>query len=258
MGKGGPTTILESGWGTPSTSWHEIQPRLAKVTRVCVFDRAGYGFSDPGLLPRDSAAAVADLHNALKAAGLGGPYVLVGHSLAGFDARLYAYTFPDEVAGLLLLDPPTENIYRRDRKPDEDLAAIRACIVIAKSRPIEPQDHCGPAPGSGWSDVEIGWLTRLSFLETLLSEDESMVTVSADELASARHGLGDLPLIVLQADASPEDERSKELAGMARDSSRGVYRIVPASRHYIYRDKPDAVVAALGEILAAARIPRAP
>ena len=69
MGKGGPTTILESGWGTPSTSWHEIQPRLAKVTRVCVFDRAGYGFSDPGLLPRDSAAAVADLHNALKAAG---------------------------------------------------------------------------------------------------------------------------------------------------------------------------------------------
>jgi len=82
-----------------------------------------------------------------------------------------------------------------------------------------------------------------------------MVTVSADELASARHSLGDLPLIVLQAEASPHDERSKELAGMARDSSRGVYRIVAGSRHYIYRDKPDAVVGALMEIIADDRTP---
>ena len=256
MGQGAPTAILESGWGVPDTSWRDIQPELAKITRVCTFDRAGYGFSDPGPMPRDSAASVADLHNALKAAALAGPYVLVGHSLAGFDARLYAYSYPKEVAGLLLLDPPTENIYRRERQPDEDLASIRTCIKIAKVRPIAPGDHCAPPPGPGWSDEEIGWMTRLSFFQTLLSEDESMVGRSADELAAARHGLGDLPLILLQADASPHDERSKELDAMVRDSTRGAHRIVSGSRHFIYRDKPQAVIAAFGEIVAEARASR--
>src|ERR1700677_4013035 len=89
VGEGGPVAILESGWGTPTLGWRRIQGEFAKTTRVCVFDRPGYGFSDPGPLPRDSASGVADLHAGLKAANIQPPYVLVGHSLGGFDARLF-------------------------------------------------------------------------------------------------------------------------------------------------------------------------
>jgi pimeloyl-ACP methyl ester carboxylesterase len=258
-GEGTPTAILDAGWGSWSTSWRAFQPKVAQFTRVCAFDRPGYGFSDPGPLPRDTAATVADLHAGLHAAGLASPYVLVGHSLAGFDVRLFAYDYPDEVAGLLLIDPPTEKIYQRDRAPDEDLDSVRNCIAIAKIRRlvVNDKDGCIESPSLDWSNemqahqIEVG--SKLTYFETELSEDLSMVGTSADEVAAARHDLGNLPLILLQADSSPENERSKELRDQARDSARGQYRIVKGARHYIYVDKPDMVVAAFREIINSAR-----
>ena len=254
-GEGAPTAILDAGWGSWSTSWRTFQPKLAKFTKVCAFDRAGYGFSDPGPLPRDTASSVADLHAGLKAAGLAPPYILVGHSLGGFDARLFAYDYPDEVAGLLLIDPPTERLYRRDRMPDEDLDLVRNCIEIAKRRPLVAgdKDGCIGHPSPDWSkemqahQIEVG--SRLSYFETELSEDLSMVGPSADEVAAARHDLGNIPLIILQADSSPEDERSRELSDQARDSTSGLYRIVKGARHYIHADKPDIVIAAFRDII---------
>lgn len=258
-GEGTPTAILDAGWGSWSTSWRTFQPKLAQFTRVCAFDRPGYGFSDPGPLPRDTAATVADLQAGLKVAGLSPPYVLVGHSLAGFDVRLFAYDHPDEVAGLLLIDPPTEKIYQRDREPDEDLDSVRNCIEIAKVRRlvVDDKDGCLDHPSSDWSKEmqahQIDVVSKVTYWETELSEDLSMVGTSADEVAAARHDLGDLPLILLQADSSPEDERSKELRDQARDSTRGQYRIVKGARHYIHVDKPDIVIAAFREIINSAR-----
>jgi pimeloyl-ACP methyl ester carboxylesterase len=233
---------------------------MAEITRVCAFDRAGYGFSDAGPLPRDSASGVADLHAALKAAKIDGPYVLVGHSLGGFDARLFAYTYPNETAGLLLLDPPTENIYRRDPAPDEDLDEIRRCISISRVAPPIPdaKDGCVSRDlGSRWSKAmqarQIALDSRSTWFETLLSEDLSMVGRSADELAAARRSLDERPLVVLQADADPEDERSLELDSQARDSRLGRHQIVEGSKHYIYLDNPEVVLSAFREIVDAAR-----
>jgi pimeloyl-ACP methyl ester carboxylesterase len=108
MGEGSPVAALDVGLGDWSLAWRALQPELAKVTRTCIADRAGYGFSDPGPLPRDSVSETQDLENALKAAGIKPPYVLIGHSLGGLNTRLFAYRNPEKVAGLLLIDPSTD------------------------------------------------------------------------------------------------------------------------------------------------------
>jgi pimeloyl-ACP methyl ester carboxylesterase len=110
MGKGAPVAILAAGMDGWSPAWRDAQPEFAKVTRTCAFDRAGYGFSDPGRMPRDAAADVSDLYEGLKAARLPGPFVLVGHSLGGLEMRLFAYRHPELVSGLLLIDPTVEHI----------------------------------------------------------------------------------------------------------------------------------------------------
>lgn len=119
QGEGSPTVILESGLGMSSTAWAWIQPRLAEHTRVCSYDRAGYGWSEGGPAARSSARLVDDLHRALEAAGETAPLVLVGHSLGGLLAQLYHGTYPDEVVGLVLIDPTLSRFRERTVAPDE-------------------------------------------------------------------------------------------------------------------------------------------
>ena len=103
-GAGGPTVVLMAGIFSWSVVWYKTQPVIAQKTRVCAFDRAGYGFSDPGPRPQILSDVVDDLHAALNAGPIPGPYVLVGHSLGGIEARLYAQRWPKEVVGMVLVD----------------------------------------------------------------------------------------------------------------------------------------------------------
>ena len=100
--------ILEAGLVADSTAWRLVQPGISRHTRVCSYDRAGLGFSDPAGAPRDAAAIVGDLHALLRRARIGPPYVLVGWSSGGLYTRLYQYRFPDEVVGLVEVDPDSE------------------------------------------------------------------------------------------------------------------------------------------------------
>jgi pimeloyl-ACP methyl ester carboxylesterase len=266
LGQGQPVAIIAPGWHIPAIGWNRIQPLMAKQTRVCVYDRAGYSFSDPGPMPRDSAAEVKDLHDALKSADVPGPYILVGHSLGGFDARLFAYTYPRETAGLLLLDPPTERIFQGTRTPDEDMALMKRCADRARAAPLAwgVNDDCldlrvvGARWSAGMKAKLLADQNHVSWFETLISEDVSMVTRSADELVAARHSLGAIPLIVLQADAdcrAPSDaERCAELASQAHDSSRGERRVVSGASHMVQDDKPQVVLDAFSEIVRTARL----
>ena len=103
-GSGGPTVVLMSGLGGFSASWARITPAVADTTRVCAYDRAGQGWSEDAADPQDGVAAAADLHRLLDAAGEDGPFVVVGHSVGGDHAMVYADRYPEEVAGMVLLD----------------------------------------------------------------------------------------------------------------------------------------------------------
>src|SRR5438309_5962518 len=106
-GTGSPTVILDAGLGGTSLDWSKVQPAVAGFTRVCSYDRAGYGWSDTGPGPRTSQQIVKELHLLLVHAQISGPYLLVGHSLGGLNMRLYAYRYPGEVAGMDLLASPS-------------------------------------------------------------------------------------------------------------------------------------------------------
>ena len=104
MGSGAPTVVIDAGNGSFSIEWTPIQDALSGSTRVCTFDRPGYGWSEPGPEPRDGEQVVAELHMLLQTAGEIGPFVLVGHSLGGVHAQMFAAQYPKEVAGLVLVD----------------------------------------------------------------------------------------------------------------------------------------------------------
>ncbi|HEY7361815.1 MAG TPA: alpha/beta fold hydrolase [Streptosporangiaceae bacterium] len=108
-----PVVILEQGGGGNSLAWFLLQPEVARAAAVCAYDRAGMGWSEPGPAPRDGRQIAAELQRLLHNAGLAGPYVLVGHSFGGLYVRAFAAEFPQEVAGLVLLDATHPDIWTR-------------------------------------------------------------------------------------------------------------------------------------------------
>ena len=106
-GQGSPTVILESGHSISGLGWAVIQPRVASFTRACWYDRAGYGWSDSGSFPQHSNQIAQDLHRLLTSAGERPPYVLAGHLFGAFNVRAFQHFYPQEVAGMVLIDPQT-------------------------------------------------------------------------------------------------------------------------------------------------------
>ena len=105
VGQGSPTVVLDAGWGYTSVEWSAwVQPEVAEHTRVCAYDRAGMGWSEPEPGPPNATQTAEELHALLQEADEEGPYVLVGHSLAGLYSRIYAERYPEEVAGMVLVD----------------------------------------------------------------------------------------------------------------------------------------------------------
>src|ERR671921_8443 len=104
VGQGSPTVVLDAGSGGFSAQWVRVQREVSDTTRVCAYDRAGMGWSQRGPDPRDAKQISSELHTLLGKAGIEGPYVLVGHSYGGLYMQTYAARYPDEVAGVALVD----------------------------------------------------------------------------------------------------------------------------------------------------------
>jgi pimeloyl-ACP methyl ester carboxylesterase len=110
-GRGSPTVVLEAGLSDVSVEWKHVQPEIARFSRVCSYDRAGYGGTDPGPMPRTSAQIAHELHALLQHAGEAPPYLLVGSSFGGYPVRVFNGEYPDQVVGLVLADATQEDQY---------------------------------------------------------------------------------------------------------------------------------------------------
>jgi len=139
-GEGGPTVVLDAALGNMSTHWTWVQQELAQTGRVCAYDRAGLGWSEPGPEPRDARQVTSELHALLTNASIPGPYVMVGHSFGGLYAQLYAARYPDQVAGVVLVESSHPQVHPATRRPAELQAGPTA--VQSRSRP-DPVG-CGP------------------------------------------------------------------------------------------------------------------
>lgn len=270
-GEGAPVVVLDYGaGGTMKKDWGDIASAMsAKAqTRVCRYDRAGRGLSDPAPMPRDAAAVVRDLDEALTAASIAPPYVLIGHSMGSYHVRLFANTHFDKMAGMVLVDPSGDGQLARFNavipkvqqiqdaafKAQEDLN----CIVRLREAPVASADPFAKQCGGNDPDA----------IEATKSEVDSMPGASTEQLAASHRSYGDMPLIVLtrgdyDKDMPPDftaDDRAAMRsvweamhAEMAALSSKGEHRFVPGAGHYIQRDAPQAVIDAAAEVVAAAR-----
>jgi pimeloyl-ACP methyl ester carboxylesterase len=105
IGSGSPTVLLDAGSGNSMATWRHVQAEIGETTQVCAYDRGGLGFSDPATRPSDLRNIVDDLKRLVKAAAIPTPFVYVGHSLAGAIGLLYVATYPEDIAGAVLVDP---------------------------------------------------------------------------------------------------------------------------------------------------------
>jgi pimeloyl-ACP methyl ester carboxylesterase len=262
-GQGSPTVLLESGFGIGAAGWGKSQPRLSKMTRVCSYDRAGYGFSDPGPEPRDGAAIARDLDQGLAAAGLNGPFIVVGHSAGGLYGRLFAARRPGEVQGLVLLDPTIE---ARAGPGGDGLNGIRRrlqrCQAAAEAQ-IPPQDAqwagCLPAKPNA-HDLEIG--QRPATWSSQRSELDAIFGRTSEQVARIGGLLSSVPAYVITASdtatASPtlgySSQSILELqhVRLALGFDHGSQRTILSS-HLVQNDRPEIVEEAVAAMVKAAR-----
>jgi len=279
-GTGSVTVVFESGMGDEVWAWFRVHPEVAKVTRACVYDRAGYGFSDPPRRSGTAAHAVADLHALLGAARIAAPIVLVGQSYGGRIAQLYAYTHAKDISGLVLVDADHEDSAARGNKVtqgklkllDQQMdAAFEQCRAAAKAGLKEGTEAWAACVGDEsaaygpalWPAVKAS-RQRLSRWDALASERKNYDTRTAAELRAARRPFGDLPLIYLTRGVSPfaepgkpqsalnkafEDDVFKSHEDIARLSTRGENRVVAGAGHNIHMDNPQAVIDAVRAVI---------
>ena len=274
-GSGPQTVLLEAGAVADSSTWFKVQPLLAAHARVCAYDRAGFGFSSEGPMPRDLDADVSDLHALIQQAGLSTPLVMVGHSLGSNIVRQYASRYPADVGAMVLLDPPAQDIGRFAPawQKDEDtlsvqrFAFLRHCEAAAEKHELtsthKELSQClgGPDPHASakLNAVNLALMSKPAYWHTVLSVLQTNVEVFKQPV-SKQETHGSTPLIVLSAantyaDALPRDRKGLEearahtQAQIVATSSRGTLVHVPDSSHDIQIDQPDAVVKAVRQAL---------
>jgi pimeloyl-ACP methyl ester carboxylesterase len=267
VGTGSPTVIFDSGLGAGAQAWSRVQPEIAERTRACAFDRPGYGASDEGPAPRDAAHIVDDLKAGLEAAGIAGPYVLVGHSMGGYDMRLFANLYPEDVVGMVLVDPsidgneaPLRAVSPAFVQAMNDFQATAGkCIRATADGQMTPSNPIYAECGSPPLDSP---MANAALARTALSEQQSMDESSRQVLAS-EPASSTLPLIVLTAGGQygpetgmPESERMAlsavtrgNHAAIAARSSAGIHQVVEGAPHMIQMARPDVVVTAIREVI---------
>lgn len=265
----GPTVILEAGQGNSSSMWAWVQPEVAKLARVCAYDRAGIAWSDDSPNPRDAEHMAGELHALLTQAHIAGPYVLVAHSLGGLVTRVFAAQFPQDVAGVVLVDSMHPDQWTRDPELQNQFSQIEqmgqmgnVIVPFGVLRLLNyfPRDRDLPADAA---DAFKAWVDSTRFMRSNTAE----LKAQPDSWAQARrvNSFGAIPLVVLTASDhgyAPESatklektwlDLQNELADL---STNHLHRVLPNTTHgslLARQADAKAVVAAIQDVIEAAQ-----
>lgn len=260
-GEGSPTVVIEAGLAGASYHYEQVADGIAAFTRVCTYDRAGSGWSDPGPPPRSSQRIVEELRTLLRNAGLEPPFLLVAHSLGVQHARLYASRYPGEVAGLVLVEG--NNL---DLVPDRVVMGRTRFVedLLYWTAPLGTPRLALPfilPPGQGDPQTrafQLGFAVRTKTARAMYEEKAAMS--SWRELRKEFRPLGDKPVVVISRrveEGAPEFDRfsvekQRALAGI---STRGRFMMASTPQHAIQEHEPQIIVAAVREMLTTLREP---
>lgn len=271
-GNGGPPVLFEAGIAASSLSWTRVMPGVAAFTRASAYDRAGLGWSDPARRPRTVEQMIAELRGVLTCVTAADPAILVGHSFGAFLVLVYAAAYPGEVAGVVLVDPPTEwhpLTPQRARLVNRGVQAshlggalarvgvVRGCLaLLTGGAPAAPRTFVrvlGPRalrtlehlvgevrklPPEIHPVVQALWCDPKCFRG--MAEHLSALGVMGDA-AAAVTTLGDMPLTIVSGGDQPTDVLAQQ-RDLARLSSRSRHVVAEKSGHWVHLDEPDLVV----------------
>jgi pimeloyl-ACP methyl ester carboxylesterase len=252
-GDGSPSVILESDALSPGFSGVYIQKKVAGFTRACWYDRAGYGWSDPGPSPHTSRVSAADLHELLRRSGLEPPYVLVGDGFGTLNVRVYCGLYPGDVAGMVLVDPIDESgegigiagrvPFHLGYPPDlllQTVNRIGLMRLLPRNRP-----HLVPRGLTPDEQVTLSGLERQPKMRAAFLAERGF-TDSLSEVRMAG-GPGDRPLTLLRSEDSLGSSPGLEtqISTLAHSSGQGREVVVKDSGHHVQSEAPDAVVEAI-------------
>ncbi|HEY2458901.1 MAG TPA: alpha/beta hydrolase [Candidatus Acidoferrum sp.] len=290
-GQGSLTILLEAGLMSTVLSWTDLQRQLARSFRVVSYDRSGLGWSDLGPMPRTADRIVEELHTLLQRAAIPPPYILVGHSFGGLSMPLFAARFPEEVAGMVLVDPVAPTEWNPPSDENRKLARIgakvcrRAAILsriglirfvaflltseatrkpaaslvrlISRGTPGESGSVSSPwfaaLPANEKAMAAVFWV-QPKFALTIASQLENLQRSA--ELASEIGTFCDKPLVILSAGTATEHRRL-EHAEMAQRLPTGQHHLAEKSNHWIMQDEPELVVRAIEDVVNRSQISHA-
>lgn len=281
-GRGSPTILLESGLMSTVLSWSELQRELARSYRVISYDRAGLGWSDLGPLPRTAERIVDELHDLLERAAISPPYVLVGHSFGGLTMPLFAARYPEQTAGMVLVDPVVPAEWHPPSEHDRKLMRIGAKVcrraallsriglirfvafllttavkkpagylvrLISRGTPAESGSVSSPwfwaLPANERAMASVFWVQE-KFAVTIASQLENL-PVNAARISELGN-FCDKPVVILSARTAPQHRR-EEHAAMAWHMPLGRYVFAEKSNHWIMQDEPELVVRAVQSVV---------
>jgi len=278
-GSGSPTVVMDTGLGVPAVGWDPVQPEVAKYTRVCSYDRAGYGWSTPGPMPRTSDQIARELYALLNAAGEKPPYILVAHSFGGFNVRVFTAQHPSDVVGLVLVDtshedqnsfmpPSLKSVMKNYTDQMETMKKLFPALnFFGIARLMNSDDISDPRVDKNLLKKASYLQLQSKFMDASASEMENF-EVSAQQVR-ATPNLGDRPLIVLSA-GQPQDPKDLPKGVSLQEmqdfqklwisdlqvreknlSTRGKQIVVSDSSHMIPVLRPDAVISAIHEVYVA-------
>ena len=266
-GAGPPSVVFVPGGGLVGLDYLQVQERAAELTTSVIYDRGGTGWSDAIPLPRSASDVAGELHDVLAAANVPAPYVLVGHSIGALYARRFAQRWPDQVAGLVLLDPGHEDLFAYLPPGANELSErMRAEVPEPTAEQLEAARPAVTALYEAWPEPLRTELVdhHLTEWRTGITETANMESELYDELR-AGGPTPDVPMIVLtamgpnpfwSAFVTPGEQQAamdgirRLHADLAASVSKGEQRLLDGATHqYLHIEQPDAVLSAIRDVL---------